>query len=118
MNDYNMFLKEVKDLNREEILSTLLEHLQDGIWGIAILKREGVAINKEKLKDMVNEYYKEKNNVDINLINSRHSLDIFAARLEGAGLVNVSEVGRARVYTLSKLGQELIEFREQLRKKQ
>lgn len=103
-------------MNREEILNQLLLNLGDGIWGMAILKREGIPINKEKLRDLVNEYYKEKKNVSTNLINSRHTLDIFAAKLEGAALVQVSDLGRAKVYSLSKLGEELIRYRESINK--
>lgn len=99
-------------MTREEILQNLLEQLGDGVWGLAILKREGTPINKEKFRDLINDYYQENRETDEKLIKSRHTLDIFAARLEGAGLVRVSELGRAKVYTLSQLGEELIKFRE------
>lgn len=97
-------------MNREEILQVLSDNLQEGNWFLACLSSQTDWVAKEKLKDIVNDFYKEKRGMT--LINSRHSHDEFAARLEGAGLVIVETKGRARVYKISELGRELIEFRK------
>ncbi|SDO15421.1 hypothetical protein SAMN04487897_10925 [Paenibacillus sp. yr247] len=95
-------------LSREQILSILSDRLGHGKWALAILKKENRSLNKELLGELVNETYQQQTQTDKKLLGSRHMLDEMAARLEGAGLVDVSEFGRARLYTLSKLGEDLI----------
>ncbi|TVY07310.1 cell division protein FtsZ [Paenibacillus cremeus] len=95
-------------LSREQILSILNKNLGNGLWALLVLKKENRALNKELLGDIVNQHYDKQKGVK--LLGSRHMLDEMAARLEGAGLVEVSEVGRARLYKLSDLGEELIDF--------
>jgi len=109
-------------LTREEILDRLSENLDDGAWFLRVLKQH-TRLSKEQLKDLVNEQYKqmieEKNKEKDDeektevkkLVNSRHVLDVMTARLEGAGLVKVTHYGRARVYELSDLAIELINYR-------
>lgn len=43
-------------------------------------------------------------------INSRYTLDISIARLEGAGLLDVKAYGRIRTYTISSLGRDFYEY--------
>jgi hypothetical protein len=101
---------------KEQILQVLSDRLEEGSWFLAVLKKaNGTSISKEKLKNAVNELYREQFGED--LIKSRHSIDIYTARIEGAGLVDIQEIGRARVYQLSKLGEELINYRRQLKHK-
>lgn len=52
------------------------------------------------------------------LIASRYSLDLNMARLEGAGLVDVKYMGAVAVYTITKLGQDLLSHFLQNRTKQ
>lgn len=65
-------------------------------------------MNKELLGELVNETYQQQTQSQKKLLGSRHMLDEMAAKLEGAGLVDVSEMGRARMYKLSLLGDEVI----------
>lgn len=95
-------------LSREQILTILSDRLGNGKWALAILKKENRPLNKELLGELVNESYQQQARDGKKLLGSRHMLDEMAARLEGAGLVDVSEVGRARLYQLSQLGEELI----------
>lgn len=44
------------------------------------------------------------------LIRSRHMLDVYAARLEGGGVVTIEEVGRIRIYRLSEQGKEVMRY--------
>jgi len=99
-------------MTREQILRKLLAHVGDGLWVMAALALYGRPINKERLRQLTNDHYRAKRGDE--LIKSRHTLDQLTARLEGAALVDVHGVGRAKMYTLSDLGQELIRFREQL----
>ncbi|MBU7595900.1 cell division protein FtsZ [Metabacillus halosaccharovorans] len=92
-------------MTKEEILDILKERLGDAIYILIVLK-EGPLL-KEQIKERANEYYKSKGNNNSDLIPSRHILDIYTARLEGAGLVNVREIGRARVYERSQLAEVL-----------
>lgn len=75
---------------------------------------------KEQLKDEVNRIYLEKKKSADNdlkpLVTSRYVLDRFTQRLEGAGLVDVEEIGKARLYSLSKLGNQFLEYTRQKRR--
>ena len=99
-------------LTREQILQALIHNLSEpSRWALAILKRENRSIPKEKLGDFVNEAYQSAHGTK--LLNSRHSLDDMTARLEGGGLVVVEGIGRARLYSLSPLGQDVIVMMQQ-----
>lgn len=98
-------------VTRDEILQALLDRLGDGQWMLAVLMTHNKPLNKEKLGSLTNEFYRKFKNKD--LIGSRHTLDELTARLEGAGLVDIPDLGgRARFYVISKLGKELIQFKE------
>lgn len=92
-------------MNNHEVFHILHERLKEGVYFLAALENQPIL--KDKLKDEVNSLYRAFNDRD--LINSRHTLDTWTARLEGAGLVDVQEVGRARMYSISDLGREMIE---------
>lgn len=95
-------------MTKDEIINTLVERLRDeGLYFLVALKKSNEPILKEKLRDLVNEYYLEKKG--ISLIKSRYTLDTWTSRLEGAGLVDVKEIGRARMYSLSTLGNEVLQ---------
>ncbi|CAG7636058.1 hypothetical protein PAESOLCIP111_03735 [Paenibacillus solanacearum] len=100
-------------MTREQILERLLVKVGDGIWVLATLMKAGKPINKERLKELTNHHFSLKKHDDAPPIRSRHTLDQIAARLEGAGLVDVQAIGRTRMYQLSELGHEVIKFRDQ-----
>ncbi|MFC5651013.1 hypothetical protein ACFPYJ_18255 [Paenibacillus solisilvae] len=91
-------------------MKLLLERLGYGKWALAILKKEDRPLNKELLGELVNQYYQQQTNTKEKLLGSRHMLDEMAARLEGAALVDITVLGRARLYKVSSLGEELISF--------
>ncbi|MGY3716935.1 hypothetical protein ACWE42_15580 [Sutcliffiella cohnii] len=97
-------------LTVEYILDIMIEQLQDGIWFLLVLKEAGKPLLKETLKDEVNRIYLEKGNNTSNLVTSRYILDRYTGRLEGAGLVNVEEIGKARLYSLSEFGYKFIDY--------
>ncbi|MBG9796066.1 hypothetical protein ABD76_27995 [Paenibacillus dendritiformis] len=109
-------------MTRESILNDLLsaamEH-ENMLWVLAALKLAGKPVQKEQLKTVTNMLYKKVNpNAEQVPIRSRHLLDEVAAMLEGAALVHVTEVAKSKRYTVSRLGEELLEFRqEQMRRK-
>lgn len=82
---------------------------------MAALAKAGKPVNKERIKELTNNHFLLIRKDQELLIRSRHTLDLLVARLEGAGLVDVDGVGRAKMYKLSELGKELIRFREQLK---
>ncbi|MFC0273769.1 hypothetical protein ACFFIX_20490 [Metabacillus herbersteinensis] len=98
-------------MNKEDLLDILSERLNNGIH-ILIALKDGPLL-KEEIMERVNTYYKEKMKTNENLIASKHTLNIYAARLEGAGLVNVKELGRARMYSRSELADELTAYMKQ-----
>lgn len=98
-------------MNREEILTVLLNNIEEtGLWMLATLKVAGKPVSKTNLRDQTNKRYFEKK--EKSLISSRYTLDIFTAKLEGAGLIAVEKVGQVRLYQLTLLGNEIIKFRE------
>lgn len=99
-------------LEKKDIYDILVKNLSnESKWFIFALSKEKNPLHKENLRDVANEQYKKANQPkNKNLIASRHGLDIHTARLEGAGLVEVKEIGRVRMYSLSELGQELLSY--------
>lgn len=99
-------------LEVNEIYELLFNKLSpESKWFLFVLYKERGALNKERLRNVANnQYQKFIGNSSTNLIVSRHGLDIHTARLEGAGLVHVEEIGRIRMYSLSKLGKELLAY--------
>lgn len=98
-------------MTREQILECLLDNAGSGLWIMAALKLNGKPINKVRLREITNSHFLSKNSDAYDLpIRSRHTLDQMTARLEGAGLVEILGVGRAKMYTLSELGHEIIRF--------
>lgn len=99
-----------------DFLDVLKKNLSiESKWFLLILLQQSEAINKEQLRELANQLYmdneKKKGNETPNqLISSRYLLDIHTARLEGAGLVQVKEIGRMRLYSITDLGKTLIDF--------
>lgn len=99
-------------LEKQNIYDILVDNLStESRWFLFALSKASTSLNKESLRDLANEQHKlatqGKTN---NLIASRHSLDIHTARLEGAGLVEVTEIGRIRMYSITELGKELLKY--------
>lgn len=95
----------------EELFHILYERCKDeGLMFLVTLEDANEPLLKDKLKDQVNKFYKHTYNTDTDLIKSRHTLDTWTSRLEGAGLVDVKEVGRARMYSITDLGRTMIEY--------
>ncbi|GED65596.1 hypothetical protein [Lysinibacillus fusiformis] len=96
------------------IIQLLHERLTDeSSWLLASLLLEKQFVPKERLWELTNEHYqKEKNNKDKKqLIKSRHYLDNFMYRLEGAALVDVQIIGQARLYKITELGEQVLKFK-------
>lgn len=73
------------------------------------------SLNKMQMWESANlEYLKmqQKRGVEEprKLIASRYSLDLNMARLEGGGLADVKSVGVVRIYTITKMGQDLLAY--------
>ena len=103
-------------INYYEILKDNLSN--ESKWFLAMLQKEKEAINKEQLWEITNKSYillEEKQGIvdPSPLISSRYLLDIHTARLEGAGLVQVKELGRMRLYSITPLGRQLFEYIKQ-----
>jgi hypothetical protein len=103
-------------MNREEILHDLMENIREGLWVLAALKKAKKPVSKEKLGEATNAHYRQVWPDQPPLIPSRHALDILLARLEGGALVSRMEIGRNRMYSISRLGKEIILFREEQRR--
>jgi len=101
-------LQTQRELTKSEILSTLNSSIGEARWLLAALIKNDQPLSKEQLKDEANELYKKQN--QDKLIKSRHTHDVLAAKLEGAGVVNIKEYGRARFYEVSALGKELTSY--------
>ncbi len=103
-------------LQETEFLEILRENLtEESKWFLFILLQEGKPINKALLNDMANEAYAKRQyergqSTSELLIPSRHLLDIHTARLEGAGLVKVEKLGRIRMYSITALGEKLLNY--------
>lgn len=99
-------------MSREEILSLIEENMSlESQLLFSLLRIQSQPIAKEELWKLANVQKKlEGKEEDEKNINSRYTLDINIAKLEGAGLVKVKAYGRIRTYTLSRLGQEFVEF--------
>jgi hypothetical protein len=97
-------------LTRDQILSSIAKGIGDGAWVLAALAWHGKPVAKEKLRDITNAYYRRAKPDEAEMpIRSRHLLDEMAARLEGAALVTVFPKGKAKMYMVSELGNELIQ---------
>lgn len=97
----------------EELLKATIEN-ENMMWMLAALKMADRPVQKEQLRDVTNELYKKIHpEVEELPIRSRHLLDEAAAMLEGAALVQVAEVAKSKRYTLSLLGQEVLNYRHE-----
>lgn len=98
----------------EDIIHQLHERLTtESRWLLAILILEKQQVPKERLWELANEHYqKETGNKESQLIKSRHFLDNFMHRLEGAALVNVQRIGQARLYEITSLGEHVLKFKK------
>ncbi|WP_179863009.1 cell division protein FtsZ [Bacillus sp. AFS098217] len=99
-------------MSTQEIIDILCDTLNDGVWALRVLYAEG-AMHKEGLWKCINKYHKEfqLDNDGVyegEKLPSRYSLDIMTARLEGAGLITFKQLGRVRIYEVSKLGLVII----------
>ncbi|MED3687193.1 cell division protein FtsZ [Bacillus thuringiensis] len=100
-------------MSSQEIIDTLCDTLNDGIWALRVLHLEG-SMHKEGLWAYVNKFHREcqieqyGNYEEKKILPSRYSLDIMTARLEGAGLITYRQLGRVRIYQVSKLGNVVI----------
>ncbi|TFI47438.1 hypothetical protein E4O93_12715 [Diaphorobacter sp. DS2] len=108
-------------LSVDYIFDIFIQRMQpEGIWFMLALRDAKKPLLKEQLKDEVNRIYLEKKKSADNdlkpLVTSRYVLDRFTQRLEGAGLVDVEEIGKARLYSLSKLGNQFLEYTRQKRR--
>lgn len=101
----------------EKIFDKLQESLSlQSKWFLVTLITENRDLHKEELRNLANDAYKKKvtgSGSDDLLVPSRYNLDLHTARLEGAGLVNVKEVGRVRIYSVSTLGIEFFKYATQ-----
>jgi hypothetical protein len=98
-------------LTRDQILDAISKGIGDGAWVLAALAWHGKPVAKEKLRDVTNTYFRRAKPDETDMpIRSRHLLDEMAARLEGAALVTVTPKGKAKMYTVSPLGHELIGY--------
>ncbi|OIJ09449.1 hypothetical protein BKP35_16475 [Anaerobacillus arseniciselenatis] len=103
------------NLSVDYIFDIFTERMQqEGIWFMLALRDAHKPLLKEQLKEEVNRIYMEKKSFSDNepkpLVTSRYVLDRYTQRLEGAGLVNVDEIGKARLYSLSDLGRQFLEY--------
>jgi DNA-binding PadR family transcriptional regulator len=97
-----------KHLDGEDIYEILLNNLHTDGKFILVLLSGNEDMHKAELKNVANEEYAKMG--DEVLFPTRFSLDICTARLEGAGLVNVKTAGRVKLYSLSRLGEELLQY--------
>ncbi|MNB87746.1 hypothetical protein D3C75_347500 [compost metagenome] len=104
-------------MSREAILDALLSVTaanENMMWMLAAIRMAKRPVQKEQLKDVTNALYKQINPAAEEMpIRSRHLLDEAAAMLEGGALVHVAEVAKSKRYTLSPLGHELLNHRQQ-----
>lgn len=102
------------NLLEEKFFEMLAENLSnESKWFLVILEQESPNhVNKELLREKVNELYSEIKKSEELLINSRYVLDIHTARLEGAGLVKVERIGKVRMYSITDFGLKLIDYLE------
>ncbi|MDY7989835.1 hypothetical protein UY286_05065 [Paenibacillus polymyxa] len=104
-------------MSREAILTALLSATagnENMMWMLAALRMANHPVQKEQLRDVTNALYKQIHpQAEQMPIRSRHLLDEAAAMLEGAALVHVAEVAKSKRYTLSQLGKELLNYRQE-----
>lgn len=94
------------------IIPLLQERLtEESKWLLASLLLEKQFVPKERLWELANMHYQaEKGKQDKQLIKSRHFLDNFMHRLEGAALVDLQKIGQARLYKITPLGEQVLKF--------
>lgn len=97
-------------LTKENVYDRIIESIQDDAIFLlaAIKKQEGLV--KHQLEDETNILYQSLTNQSDKLINSRFTLDIMVAKLEGSSLIKIKEQGRSKRYMLSDVGKELIDY--------
>lgn len=98
-------------LDGGKIYRNIKEAIGDAGWLLMTIKKleeQGSHETKERLKVLVNEWFRQGEGRD--LITSRHTLDTALAKLEGAGLIYTKEHGRARLYFTTEQGREYIEY--------
>src|SRR4051794_17228955 len=106
-------------MNNPDIMRLLYERLQEeGLYFLVSLDEE--TLLKDELWDAVNENYRKYGHKgpEDKLITSRYILDHWTARLQGAGLVDVREIGRARMYHITQLGKAMIDYAQKQGKKE
>lgn len=108
-------------MTKEDILDDLLATAREHdtiMWVIVALKVTGKPVQKDHLRVITNNLYKQRNPDSERIpVRSRHLLDEVAAMLEGAALVNIAEVAKSKQYTLSRLGEELLLYSQTKRGK-
>lgn len=104
-------------MSRESILDALLKATtknENMMWMLAAIRVAKRPVQKEQLRDVTNTLFKQvRPEADELPIRSRHLLDEAAAMLEGAALVQVAEVAKSKRYTISPLGNELLNYRQE-----
>jgi len=102
----------LKLLDLNQVMDILKKNLSDeSKWILSALITSTNPTSKEKLWKLTNTLYIEKGiskDPKAKIISSRYVLDIHTARLEGAGLVEVTALGRIRVYSVSEFGKMFI----------
>lgn len=97
-------------------LEVLLERLtlESNFLLRTLYREKKKAINKIKLEELTNELFagfatEYGRDPKIPLINSRFTRDLHTSRLDAAGLVDIEEIGRVRMYRISELGIALMQ---------
>ena len=94
-----------------DVLQLLHQRLTvESTWILAVLLDEKRFVPKEELWQLVNDCHAQKKGSQLPLIKSRHYLDNFMYRLEGAALVNLQKIGQARLYQITPLGEAVLKF--------
>lgn len=105
-------------MDRASIIETLADNLDVfGKAALHILNDQELLVGKEQIGILINDSWTERMkrkqtegeidpnaNLDSPPVNSRYTLDIGIARLEGAGLITLHQHGRAKQYKISPLG--------------
>lgn len=94
------------------VMALLHERLTiESKWILAVLLDEDRFVPKEELWQLVNTRYQQKTSGSKTLIKSRHFLDNFMYRLEGAALVDVQKIGQVRLYEITPLGDAVLKYK-------
>ena len=101
-NDFFIMLAERLTIEGFYILNTLVNQHDEGY----------TLTNKEKIRSIVNQIYDKKENIPVEeqeqFIRTRNSMDIQMARLESAGLVDFTIVGKTKMYGITELGNHIL----------